>query len=141
MVERPLVIDASVTLAWCFPDEATPATDALRGRVTLTGAVVPPHWRIEIESTVRLAERRRRIAAAQVADFVRFIRAQMIEVDQPPLQTTFGDLMPIARQYSLSVYDAAYVDLANRRGLSLATLNANIRRAARQIGIDLVDLA
>ncbi|HEY8692195.1 MAG TPA: type II toxin-antitoxin system VapC family toxin [Chloroflexota bacterium] len=141
MVERPLVIDASVTLAWCFPDETTPHTDALRGRVTRTGAIVPPHWRIEIENTVRVAERRRRITAAQVADFVRFIRAQLIEVDDRPLVTTFGNLMPLASQYSLSVYDAAYVEIANRRGLPLATLDANMRRAAQQMGIDVLDLS
>jgi predicted nucleic acid-binding protein len=140
MVERPLVIDASVTLAWCFPDEATPHADALRGRVTVVGAVVPPHWRIEIENTVRVAERRHRIGAEHVMDFVRFIRAQIIEVDDRPLQTTFGDLMPLARQHSLSVYDAAYVELASRRGLPLATLDANMQRAAQEMGIDLIDI-
>jgi predicted nucleic acid-binding protein len=140
MIELPLVIDASVALAWCFRDEARPKTDALRGRVTLAGAVVPPHWRIEVENTVRVGERRSRITPVQVGDFVQFIRAQLIEVDQRPLATTFGDLLPLARQYSVSVYDATYIELASRRGLPLATLDDNMNRAARQLGIDVLDL-
>jgi len=127
-------------MAWCFRDEATPQTDAVRDRVNRVGAVVPGHWPAEIENAARMGERRRRATSEEIAAFVQFIRAQLIEVDQPQLETTFGDRLPLSRQYSLSVYDAAYVELANRRGLPLATLDANMRRAAQLMGIDLLDI-
>jgi predicted nucleic acid-binding protein len=139
MVERPLVIDASVTMAWCFPDESTPKTEALRDRVSLTGAVVPPHWRIEIENTIRVGQRRGKATTQEIQAFVELIQAAPVEIDVRPL-ATFGNLLPLAQRYSLSVYDAAYVELASRRGLPLATLDANMQRAAQEMGIDLIDI-
>jgi predicted nucleic acid-binding protein len=137
MVERPIVLDASATMAWCFSGERTAQSEALRDRVGRSGAVVPAHWSIEIENTLRAGERRGRTTALDIQGFIRLIRAAPLEIDVRPL-SDFGNLAHFARALSLSVYDAAYVELAQRRGLPLATLDGNMRRAAAQLAVEVL---
>jgi len=86
-----------------------------------------------------MGERRGKAAPADIPPFVALIQAAPIEIDRRSLES-FGDLLPLAREYGLTVYDAAYVELANRRGFPLATLDGEMRRAAQQMGIDLLDI-
>jgi predicted nucleic acid-binding protein len=139
MIERPFVLDASVAMAWCFAGEGTAGSDAARDRLGRTGAVVPGHWPAEIEHGARRGERRGRATAAQIDEFLRVMRVQLIEIEVRPL-SALGYLLPLARQYEITTYDAAYLELASRRGLPLATLDAAMHQVAQKLGIDLLDL-
>ena len=138
MTNLPAVIDASITMAWCFEDESTDKTRAVRDYVRSVGAVVPGHWAIEVQTSLRLGERRRRLSPLDVSTFVQTIWEHPIEIDVRPLGT-LGDLLPLARQHGLSISDAAYVELALRRGLPLATKDDQMRQAAQTLGIQLLD--
>jgi predicted nucleic acid-binding protein len=133
---RPaFVLDCSVTLAWCFKDERTPATDALQDRLIIESALVPEHWCLEVANGLAVGERRKRIAAASVAPFVQLLGTLQIEVDDQLAERTFDHILPLARSHSLTAYDAAYLDLAIRRQLPLATLDEDVRRAATALGV------
>ena len=138
MIELPIVIDTSLTMAWCYDDEKTERSEALRERVGRSGAVVPAQWPIEVQNSLRVGERRGRVSPAEVQTFIAVIRAAPVEVDVRSL-STFGDLLLLSRQHSVSPYDAAYIELALRRGLALATRDANMARGARALGVMLLD--
>lgn len=127
------VIDASVTLAWCFEDEATPLTEALLDRVAEEGAAAPALWEYEVSNALLVAERRRRISEAQAARLVELMQQLPVAVDRVP--TPMPTLLAVARQHDLSTYDAAYLAMAERRGLPLATLDTRLRAAAGRGGV------
>jgi predicted nucleic acid-binding protein len=137
-----LVVDASVTVAWCFPSEVTPFTVAVLERVGREGMVVPAHWLLEVANVVGLQERRGRIAPEQRSRFfgllhdLRAIRRIRIE----PLddRLVFGPVWDLSQRYGLTTYDAAYLELASRRGLALATLDGELEGAASQKRVPLV---
>lgn len=135
MIALPIVLDTSVTMGWYFTDEYTDQTELARQRAADTGAVVPPFWRYEVENAVLNGERRRRDTMTDSSAFFRFLEQLPIEVDPAPL--ALGQLCNLARAQKLTVYDAAFTELANRRGLQLATTDENMRAAARQAGIQL----
>jgi predicted nucleic acid-binding protein len=132
-----LVIDSSVTLAWFFDDERTPAADAVLRQVTESGAVVPSLWRLEIANALHTAVRRRRIDArfrdASLAD----LRALPIAVDAETDRQAWGSALTLAERCRLTVYDAAYLELAQRLNLPLATLDKELRAAGKALGITL----
>lgn len=127
------VIDTSVTMAWCFEDEATEATDAVLARLTSEEAVVPGLWRLEVTNVLLIAERRRRITEAQSSRFVSLLEGLPIRV-APPEPT--GDLLAVGRRHGLSAYDAAYLALAERTGSALATLDRRLAEACRTAGVE-----
>ena len=133
-----MVIDASVTLAWVFVDEWSEFTDALLGQLPQTRAVVPLIWLLEIANALTVAERRRRIARADSDRFIAELLGLPIEVDDGSLAPAFGTVLALARQTGLSVYDASYLELAQRRGLPLATQDRRLAAAAAQLEIPLV---
>jgi len=133
-----LVIDASVVLSWCFQDEATAATDALVLRVRGEGAIVPAHWSLEVLNALLIAERRGRIARSEATAHVRTIGDLGVEIDEETVRRWSRDTLALARAERLSVYDAAYLELALRRGLSLATLDKALAKAARRSGVGVV---
>jgi len=129
------VIDASLALAWCFPDEASEYADgvlvALEGRTVM----VPPVWALEITNAVLVAERRKRVKQADVRRFVELLGGlTLIEQSQTAIDTV-SSVLPLARQYGLSAYDAAYLDVAIRQGAPLATLDSTLEKAGRSAGI------
>jgi predicted nucleic acid-binding protein len=134
------VADASATLPWCFEDEATPATEALLERLR-TGelAVVPAHWSTEVMNGLMMAVRRRRIDLARVARFARDLTALPIHVEPPHAPAAWEAVIRVASQHQLTVYDAAYLELAERTHLPLATLDGDLRRAALAASVTLVE--
>lgn len=132
------VLDASIAMAWCFVDEATPATDQLLERMRVEAACVPGWWYLEVTNVLVLAERRRRILADQVAAFVDLIGNFELHVDEVSASSAFTRLLPICRKHNLTCYDAVYLELAWRRQLPLATRDDELRRAARSEGIELL---
>lgn len=129
----PFVVDASVTMAWCFEDEMSPLAEHVLDMLGADRAVVPDLWTLEVTNVLLAAQRRTRLTDAVAARFVQLLAQLPIEVD--PFSSDMGALLAIGRQYGLSAYDAAYLLLAQRRGLPLATLNDSLAAAADASGV------
>ena len=132
------VIDASVALAWCFDDEATPATRALLDRFEHEQAEVPGIWHLELANALALSERKRRIARTRTAEFVALVGNLPLVADPETPTRALAAVLDLARSQRLSAYDASYLELALRRGLPLATKDGDLARAARRVGVSLV---
>lgn len=130
------VADASVALAWCFEDEGSGFTDGLLDRLRRgDGIVVPAHWPTEILNGLLVASRRKRIKPDQPALFWNELSRLPIETE-PPLDAMQARIvLALAERRSLTIYDAAYLELAHRRQLPLGTLDVDLRRAAQAEGI------
>jgi predicted nucleic acid-binding protein len=135
------VIDASAVLAWCFEDEGGPEADALIERVAAEGSAVPGVWSLEIANALVMGERRGRIRAADSAAFVAMIEELPIVDDQATGARALHETMSLAREHRLTAYDAAYLELAMRLGLPLATGDRSLRAAAERVGVVLLDAA
>lgn len=132
------VIDASIALAWCFDDEATPGTRALLGRFADEQAEVPSLWHLELANALALSEQRRRITPARSAEFIALVGRLPIVVDEETPARALDAVLDLARSERLTAYDAAYLDLAMRRGLPLATKDRDLAKAAKRVGVNLL---
>src|SRR5574340_1024999 len=132
------VVDCSVAMTWLFSDEATPKTAALLKRLASETALVPAWWFVEITNVLALAERKRRIAPVHSDAFIADLSTLGIERDDDAPDRAFSNLLPLCRTHQLTSYDAIYLDLAIRRNLPLATLDDDLRRAARKLGVCLL---
>ena len=130
-----IVIDASVALAWCFPDEASDYADAVLVALEGQTAMVPAIWPVEIANALMIGERRKRIRQPEVRRFIELLKGLSILEDGQPLADTVSNILPLAREYDLSAYDAAYLNVAVRHGAPLATLDAALQKASRASGI------
>lgn len=132
------VLDVSVTMAWCFEDEASAACWALLDGLLAEGAAVPSLWFLEVANVLATAERRGRTSAAHNAAFARQLMQLPIEVDGETTHHAFGATLALARERSLTAYDASYLELALRRAAPLATTDRALRRAASSLGVELL---
>jgi len=132
----PLVVDASVALAWALPDESTPYADAVLAVVEQEGLRVPDLWAREIANGLAVAYLRKRITSTDEKAFLAALSHLRIEVEETSAALTLiRDGTAAALRYGLTAYDAAYVDLAARERLTLATLDTAMRKAAEQSGV------
>lgn len=129
------MLDSSVALAWCFPDERSLVTEAIFERLKVEPAVVPSLWFLELTDVLSMAERKGRIAQTKVDEFVATIDCLLLDVDHDSSKRAFEHLFPLCRTHGLTSYNAAYLDLSVRRQLPLATLDSPLRRAATAIGV------
>jgi len=132
------VIDASIALAWCFEGEASQRADDVLSRLEDEEGVAPSIWPLEVANGLRSAERRGRIDEQEVPGVVRLLATLPIDVVPTTLDQALGDVLSLARAVGLTTYDAAYLDLALRRGLPLATADEFLARAAAATGVELV---
>lgn len=131
---RPgFVVDASVSAAWFLPDEATEATEAALQATVSDEVWVPALWLLEIGNLLLSAQRRRRISAAKRSELAVAAGALRLRVDREPVSIPALD--ELAARHGLSAYDAAYLELALRRGLPLATLDEGLKRAAARADV------
>ena len=130
-----LVIDSSAALSWCFEDEASPASDGLFERVRDRGAVVPGLWHLEVANVLLQAERRGRIATGDVATRLELIAELPITTDDETTPRAWREILALARAEGLTTYDAAYLELAIRRGLPLQTRDRALATAAGRCGV------
>jgi predicted nucleic acid-binding protein len=128
------VIDASITAAWCFQDEASSSTDALFRTIRDQGALVPTLWHLELANALLQAEKRKRIAVADMIARLDLISVFPILVDAETSTRAWRETLILARTERLTTYDAAYLELALRTGLPLASLDAALIRAAKRLG-------
>jgi len=136
---REWVLDCSATLPWVFSDEATPECDALLDCLADGGAaLVPDLWHLELGNVLLGARRRGRIDQAGIEAFLNHLNALEIVVDRQTHSQAWGKILDLAYQYKLSTYDAAYLELALRRGLPLATLDQALRQSAKDSGVTLL---
>ena len=133
-----LVIDASVAVAWCFADEASSAGDSVLEQVRNHGAVVPGLWHLEVGNVLRQAERRKRISEADATRQLGLLDMLPITVDAETAVRAWSATLSIARQHKLTVYDAAYLEVAIRRGLPLASKDAELLAAALSSGVSAI---
>jgi len=131
----PVVIDNSVFMAWCMGDENDPTANNTMLRVIEEGGVVPRIWWYELRNALLMNERRGRISQQQVADTLADSQALGISFDDGHDEVQVLDL---ARRFELTVYDSAYLEVALRRSLPLATLDDRLRKAAETIGVAVV---
>jgi predicted nucleic acid-binding protein len=129
------VLDASVTACWAFDDEDHPDATAAFDRIRVEEAVVPVLWWFEIRNILLVSERRGRISSSDTATFLGALSVLRIREDRAD-----GDdgVFRLARAHKLSIYDAAYLELAQRENLALATLDGALRSAAEAEKVALV---
>lgn len=130
-----------MTLSWAFEGESTPFTVAVLKSLETVHAVVPALWPFEVANVLRTAERRGRMDSAAQAAFLERLRLLPIAIEQRPAAWLAQQILPLARTYKLSAYDAAYLELAIREGLPLATLDDDLRQAACAAGVTLIGVA
>ena len=137
-MSEAFVLDCSATLPWVFGDEATPAYDALLDQLGAgTRAWVPSLWHLELGNVLLGAKRRNRIDQAGIEAFLSQLAVYDIAVDDQTTERAWQKTLDLAMQYGLSTYDAAYLELALRRGVPLATLDSALIAAARTCGVAL----
>jgi len=131
----PFVVDASVAACWFMPDERHPVADAAYRRIGLDPAVTPGLWWFELRNVLIVSERRGRLDSTKTARVMRLLRGLPVMID---LDVEEDALMQLARRHRLTIYDAAYLELALRRGYPLATLDAELAVAARAEAVRVV---
>lgn len=133
-----LVLDRSVRLAWVYGDETTPAIRQVFDAIADRGAVVPGLWWLEVANSLTVAIRRNRIDA----EFRRAALADLalldISTDQRTASLARSATLNLADQHRLTLHDAAYLELARRQALPLATLDQELRGAAAALGVALL---
>jgi predicted nucleic acid-binding protein len=127
------VIDPSVALAWLLPDETNPRAEAVRAAVENGAeAWIPAHWWLEIGNGLLMAERRGRIKPEQVTAALSLVAALPLEEDEETARQIPARTFALARKHALTIYDAAYLELAQRHGAILATLDERLLEAAKK---------
>jgi predicted nucleic acid-binding protein len=135
------VLDASIAVSWCFPGdptEDTPYSRHILGLLATDDAVVPGIWAFEIANSIFVSfNKRKRITERQIEEYLHRLKALPISMEPRELWSTV-DLEAPARKWNLTPYDAAYLDLALRRQLPLATADDDLKRAAITEGIEVL---
>ncbi|ODT99174.1 MAG: DNA-binding protein [Planctomycetes bacterium SCN 63-9] len=134
---KEFVLDGSVTMAWYFADESNDYADAVLTDLEAGRAVVPSLWPLEVANTVLVGERRKRSTEAQATAWLGILETLSIEVDGETASHAWSGTLALARSQNLSAYDAAYLELAMRRGLPLATLDGKLKNAALAVGVSI----
>ena len=133
-----MLLDCSATLAWLLDDETNEPIRSVFGTVARDGAIVPSLWRLEVANSLQMAVRRGRMTRAARDASLADLRSYAIVVDGETDSMAWTTTLALAERHRLTVYDAAYLELAARRHLPLATLDRELRDAASAEGIDLL---
>jgi predicted nucleic acid-binding protein len=134
-----VVLDCSMTMAWFFEDEKTTRSESLLMTLAQDNtAIVPALWVWEVSNVLLVAERAKRITRAQALGFMQMLTILPIKVDDKAVQAAHGSVYELALEHHLSSYDAAYLDIAMRRQLPLATLDKKLIQAAKRLGLNLL---
>ena len=133
-----IVLDASMALAWLFADERTVATEDVLLRVTVEGGIAPSLWRLEIANVLQVAVRRGRCDEHYVDRSLQDLAELSIATDDETNEHAWGATKALAREHSLTLYDAAYLELAMRLKKPLASCDAGLLRAAKNCGLEIL---
>ncbi|HEX3883297.1 MAG TPA: type II toxin-antitoxin system VapC family toxin [Stellaceae bacterium] len=133
-----LVLDSSAALAWIYPDETTEAIRRVFDAVADEGCVVPAPWRLEVANGLTFGLRRGRITAAFRTDALNVLDMLPISIDPETGAHAWSTTLQVADRFGLTLYEASYVELAQRHSLELATLDIKMRDAAHALGLDVI---
>lgn len=133
-----LVLDASVALSWCFADETTPETDNILINIDEYDFYVPGLWSLEVGNILLLARKKQRISAAIMTESLSLLESLKIHTDTSTASRAFHQTLSLAQTHQLTTYDAAYLELAMRLGLPLATKDKALRKVCEQLHVPLV---
>jgi predicted nucleic acid-binding protein len=134
-----VVVDASIALAWCFPDETSDYADAVLVALEGQTMLVPSVWSLEIANAVLVGERRQRLNQPEIKQFTTLLESLSVVQDTRSIAKHINDVLPLARTHGLSAYDSAYLELSIRHSAPLATLDDKLQKAAKLAGVRLFD--
>lgn len=134
---KRFVLDASVTVSWFFEDEAGAYTDAVMDSFADHAAVVPSLWSLEVVNVLLVGQRRGRCNEAETIRFIELLKNLPVTLDEETGRRALDHVFQIAREYGLTAYDAAYLELAMRLGLPLASIDRQLQQAATKAGVPL----
>jgi predicted nucleic acid-binding protein len=133
------VVDASVVLTWCFPDENSPLAQRVAQMFKHgDSAIAPSFWPHEVLNALLVGEKRKRISSPLVRAFLADLAALPIVLQPLHAEAVFDEIQTLSREHGLTTYDAAYLDLAKTNGLPLATLDRDVIRACRKASVELL---
>ena len=132
-----IVLDASVALAWCFPDESSSLAESLLAQMDGLRLLVPSVWALEIANAMAMGERNQRLPSDAAAAFLEQLHRLPIEEEPMVPVQLIRAVLPLAHVHALTAYDAAYLELSLRRKLPLATLDRRLSTAAAAAGVAL----
>lgn len=135
---KRFVVDCSVVMAWCFEDEADRYADMILDLLVESEAVVPSLWALEVANVLLVGERRKRLTEAGSRRFIELLYELPVTMDQETSERALSGILSIGREHGLSSYDAAYLELAMREGIALATRDDGLKEAAKKCGVKLV---
>jgi predicted nucleic acid-binding protein len=133
-----VVIDASVSLAWCFPDEGSDYADKVLVGLEGASILVPAIWSLEVANGILSGERSKRLNQPEIHRFSTLLQSLIVIQDVQPVDEQLTNVLPLACDYGLSAYDAAYLELSLRHNAPLATLDRKLRTAAQKAGAKLL---
>ena len=128
----PFVLDASTTVAWAYMDEDHPGAALALKRMRSDAAIVPLIWWFEVRSSLLASERQKRISQQSIAEFLGHLARLPISIEGLPDESS---VLATARRYRITFYDAAYLELAQRKRAALATMDRVLASAARAAGV------
>lgn len=129
------VLDCSIAMVWCFEDEANAKADALLERVRFEGAVVPALWHWEVANVLALAVRKHRLSQRDAQARLTLLGRLPIATDAEGPARAWNEAFALAQSQALTIYDSAYLELALRLGIGLATLDKRLRQAGQSLKI------
>ena len=133
------VLDASIVLTWCFPDEEAQKAEKIFETIALGDTpAVPAFWRREVLNALLMGEKRKRLTTELIQTFVSDLERLPSEIDAPAAGTVFHTTLDLCRKHGLTAYDAAYLELAMRHRVPLATADGALERAARAEGVEIL---
>ena len=139
-MSESFVIDNSVVMSWCFKDEKNNYSDQILDKLEFSTAIVPSIWPLEVGNVLLVAERKNRLIQADSIRFIALLTELPIVFEPESPGRMMNEIVNIARAYNLSTYDASYLDLSMRKGISIATLDKNLLKAAKQSKVSLVTI-
>ena len=137
-MSEDFVIDTSVVMSWCFKDEINQYADVVLDLLEEATAFAPSIWPLEVGNVLLVAERRKRLSEADSMRFITLLSELPIIVEQEPPVRVIHEILALAREHKLLSYDASYLDLAMRKGLSIATIEKKLIAAAKRSRVPIV---
>ena len=135
---KQFVLDCSIAMSWCFEDEMDKYTESILDMLVEQQAIVPSIWTLEIINVLLVGEKRKRLTKASSLRFIELLYSLPIIVDHSESESMTYELYSLGHEYNLTSYDSAYLELAMRKGVPLATKDKDLKKAARKCGVELL---
>jgi predicted nucleic acid-binding protein len=135
------VLDASTAISWCFEEVQTPYAIAVLQQVSEGAEVHVPHvWGLEVTNALVKALRRQHITRDELFEYAQQLGMLRLKVDSETAERAFGQILALAERYQMTTYDASYLELAQRRGVSIATADRNLVQAAGAVNVSILQV-